>query len=87
MFNRNTSLLAGAMTREQLQAALTKAQQAYIDLTTGSHGVSFSYSQGDGTRSVSYQQSTLADLLALIQLLQAQLGITIRPRKPLRFRF
>ncbi|ALR75830.1 phage head-tail adapter protein [Escherichia coli] len=86
MFNRNTSLLAG-MSDEQLRAALAKAQQAYIDLATGSHGVSFSYSQGDGTRSVSYQQSTLADLLALIQLLQAQLGIVVRPRKPVRFRF
>ena len=87
MFNRNTSLLAGSMTDEQLRDALQKAQQAYIDLTTGSRGVSFSYSQGDGTRSVSYQQSTLADLLALIQLLQAQLGIVDRPRKPVRFRF
>ncbi|HFD8275394.1 TPA: gpW family head-tail joining protein [Raoultella ornithinolytica] len=87
MFNRNTSLLAGSMTNEQLRDALQKAQQAYIDLTTGSRGVSFSYSQGDGTRSVSYQQSSLADLLALIQLLQAQLGIVVRPRKPVRFRF
>ena len=87
MFNRNTSLLAGSMTDEQLRDALQKAQQAYIDLTTGSRGVSFSYSQGDGTRSVSYQQSPLADLLALIQLLQAQLGIVARPRKPVRFRF
>ncbi|MCW9411549.1 phage head-tail adapter protein [Klebsiella quasipneumoniae] len=87
MFNRNTSLLAGSMTDEQLRDALQKAQQAYIDLITGSRGVSFSYSQGDGTRSVSYQQSSLADLLALIQLLQAQLGIVARPRKPVRFRF
>lgn len=87
MFNRNTSLLAGGMTDEQLRDALHKAQQAYIDLTTGSRGVSFSYTQGDGTRSVSYQQSSLADLLALIQLLQAQLGIVARPRKPVRFRF
>ncbi len=46
MFNRNTSLLAGSMTDEQLRDALQKAQQAYIDLTTGSRGVSFSYSQG-----------------------------------------
>lgn len=87
MFNRNTSLLAGGMTDEQLRDALQKAQQAYIDLTTGSRGVSFAYTQGDGTRSVSYQQSSLADLLALIQLLQAQQGIVARPRKPVRFRF
>ncbi|PQQ22311.1 gpW family head-tail joining protein [Photorhabdus hindustanensis] len=87
MFNSKTSLLAGAMTREQLQDALMKAQQAYIDLASGQRGVSFSYTQGDGTRSVSYQQSSLADLMALIQLLQAQLGIVARPRKPVRFRF
>lgn len=87
MFNRKTSLLAGAMTDDQLRDALAKAQQAYIDLAAGSRGVSFSYSQGDGTRSVSYQQSTLSDLLALIQLLQAQLGIIARPRRPVRFRF
>ena len=87
MFNRNTSLLAGSMTDEQLRDALQKAQQAYIDLTTGSRGVSFSYSQGDGTRSVSYQQTTLSELLGLIQLLQAYLGIVVRPRKPVRFRF
>ena len=87
MFNRNTSLLAGAMTDDQLRDALAKAQQAYIDLATGSHGVSFSYTQGDGTRSVSYQQTTLSELLGLIQLLQAYLGIVVRPRKPVRFRF
>lgn len=46
MFNRNTSLLAGAMTDDQLRDALAKAQQAYIDLATGSHGVSFSYIGG-----------------------------------------
>ena len=86
MFNRNTSLLAG-MSDDQARAALAKAQAAYVDLATGSHGVSFSYTQGDGTRTVSYQQSSLADLLALIQLLQAQLGIVARPRKPVRFRF
>jgi len=87
MLNRNTRLLAGAMTREQLQDALTKAQQAYIDLASGSRGVSFSYTQGDGTRSVSFQQASMADLMALIQLLQAQLGIHLRPRGPMRFRF
>ncbi|MGP2911135.1 gpW family head-tail joining protein [Serratia marcescens] len=87
MFNRNTSLLAGAMTPAQLQDALAKAQQAYIDLAAGARGVSFSYTQGDGTRSVSYQQASMADLMALIQLLQAQLGIVPRPRRSMRFRF
>jgi len=87
MFNPNSSLLAGAMTRDQLQAALTSAQQAYIELSTGAKGVSFSYTQGDGTRSVSYQQTDIGQLTALIQLLQAQLGIVKRPRVTLRFRY
>jgi len=87
MFNPNSSLLAGAMTRDQLQTALTSAQQAYLELSTGAKGVSFSYTQGDGTRSVSYQQTDIGQLTALIQLIQAQLGIVKRPRVTLRFRY
>lgn len=83
---KKTTLLTG-MDREQLKGALLKAQQAYLELATGSKGVAFSYSQGDGTRSVSYQQTELAHLLALIQMLQAELGITARARRPLGFRF
>ncbi len=86
MFDRNTSLLAG-MSTEQLQAALSNAQQAYLDLSTGAKGVSFSYSQGDGNRSVSYTPTTLPNLISLIQLLQAQLGIGTRPRRAIRFRY
>jgi hypothetical protein len=47
------------MTRDQLQAALTSAQQAYIELSTGAKGVSFTYSQDDGNRSVTYQQTDI----------------------------
>ncbi|MEP8861355.1 gpW family head-tail joining protein [Enterobacter asburiae] len=54
---------------------------------TGQQGVSFSYAQGDGTRSVTYQQTSLPQLMAFIQLLQAQLGIVPRPRRPIRFRY
>jgi len=87
MFNPNSSLLAGALTPAQLQAALTTAQQAYLELAAGAKGVSFSYSQGDGNRSVSYQQTDIGQLTSLIQLLQAQLGIVTRPRRTLRFRY
>ncbi|MGE4773909.1 gpW family head-tail joining protein [Yersinia enterocolitica] len=87
MFNAKTSLLAGTMTRAQLEAALNQAQQAYIELSAGAKGVSFSYAQGDGTRSVTYQQTDLGALMGLIQLLQAQLGIVPRPRRALRPRY
>ncbi|CRE61797.1 MULTISPECIES: gpW family head-tail joining protein [Yersinia] len=87
MFHANTSLLAGAMSRAQLQEALNRAQQAYIELSTGAKGVSFSYAQGDGTRSVTYQPTDIGQLMGLIQLLQAQLGIVKHPRRALRFRY
>ncbi|WP_227720555.1 gpW family protein [Yersinia proxima] len=87
MFNAKTSLLAGAMPRAQLEAALTQAQQAYIELSSGAKGVSFSYAQGDGTRSVTYLQTDIGTLMGLIQLLQAQLGIVKRPRRAIRFRY
>ncbi|WP_416777844.1 gpW family head-tail joining protein [Xenorhabdus budapestensis] len=81
---RRTSLLTG-MSREQLHTALNAAQLAYIELSTGTKGVSFSYTQGDGTRTVSYQQTSLGDLLALIQTIQTELGITTR--RPIRVRY
>ncbi|HHH0255593.1 TPA: gpW family head-tail joining protein [Yersinia enterocolitica] len=87
MFNANTSLLAGAMSRAQLEEALNRAQQAYIELSSGAKGVSFSYAQVDGTRSVTYQQTDIGTLMGLIQLLQAQLGIVKRPRRAIRFRY
>ncbi|CAK7026295.1 gpW family head-tail joining protein [Saezia sanguinis] len=74
------------MSRQQLQELLSKAQQAYIDLMSGNKGVSFSYTQGDGTRSVTYNQASVQDLLALIQLLQVELGLAIG-RRAVRFRF
>ncbi|WGL97919.1 gpW family head-tail joining protein [Arsenophonus sp. aPb] len=83
---RKTTLLTG-MSKEQLKAALEVAQQAYLELASGNKGVSFSYSQGDGTRSVSYQKTQLSDLLALIQMIQAELGLIPRARRPVRFRF
>lgn len=75
---RKTTLLTG-MSKEQLEAALEVAQQAYLELASGNKGVSFSYSQGDGTRSVSYQKTQLSDLLALIQMIQAELGLIPEP--------
>lgn len=84
MFRPDNSVLAG-MTRAQVQDALNAAQAAYVNLMTGQQGVSFSYAQGEGTRSVTYQQTSLPQLMAFIQLLQAQLGIVTRPRRPIRF--
>lgn len=85
-FDPSRSLLAGRAT-SQLQADLAKAQQAYVDLLSGAKGESYSYTQGDGARSVTYTRGNVADLAALIQLLQAQLGIVAHPRRAIGFRY
>jgi len=82
----NSGLLAG-MSRDQLQAMLTQAQGALIELQMGKKGVSFSYSQGDGTRSVTYQPTSVADVTALIMQLQRALGIGGGRRRRVRFRY
>jgi hypothetical protein len=82
-FNPNTSILAGRPTA-QLQADLAALQQAYIDLSTGAKGESYSYTQGDGSKAVTYTRANLSQLQAAIRLIQAQLGIIPRPRRALR---
>lgn len=84
MFNPNTSIFAG-MSTAVLQQALNSAQMALIQLQSGQKGVSFSYGQGDGTKSVTYQQADIAALTALIRQLQQQLGIIPRARRSFRF--
>lgn len=86
MYDTTTSIFAG-MPTASLQTALANAQQAYLDLSTGAKGESYSYSQGDGAKSVTYTQANIGALVALIKQLQVQLGITQRGRRPVRFRF
>jgi hypothetical protein len=83
---KNTGLLAG-MSNDALRSALAQAQKAYLDISTGKQGVSFSYAQGDGSRSVTYSATNLPALANVIQSLQSQLGIVKKPRRPTRFRF
>jgi hypothetical protein len=85
-FNPSRGLLAGVQT-SALRTALANAQQAYIDLSTGAKGESYSYTQGDGSKSVTYTKANIADLAALIQTLQAQLGIVARPRRAMTMRY
>lgn len=85
-FNPNTSIFAGMQT-SALQAALASAQQAYLDLSTGAKGESYSYTQGDGARAVTYTKTNIQQLTFLIKGLQLQLGIVNQVRRPARFRF
>lgn len=86
MSESTTSILAG-MTTAQLQQALSDAQAAYIALSTGAKGESYSYSQGEGSRSVTYTRANLGQLNALIRQLQQQLGLICRARRPIGFYF
>jgi len=79
-----TSIFSG-MTPAQLQAQLAEAQAAYLRLCTGGQGVSYSYTQGDGTKSVTYTAKNMAGLVALIRQLQQALGIVCQAPAPIRF--
>ena len=83
---RTSSLLAG-MPRESLQISLTNAQKAYIQLSTGGKVENATYTQGDGSKSITYTRANIAQLANVIMMLQKQLGIDVRPRQPLRFEF
>lgn len=83
---RTSSLLAG-MPRESLQISLTNAQQAYVQLSTGGKVENATYTQGDGSKSITYTRANIAQLANVIMMLQKQLGIDVRPRQPLRFEF
>lgn len=85
-FDPTQSVLAG-LDRTTLLSWLTAAQTAYFQLQTGAKVATASYAQGDGSKSVQYTQVQMGALLAFIQLLQQQLGLVCRPRRPITFRF
>ena len=84
MLAPSSGIFAG-MTTEQLQLALANAQAAYLALSTGSKGESFSYTQGDGAKSITYTRANIAQLTATITQLQEALGLIAHARRPIRF--
>lgn len=71
--------------RETLQQWLADAQQALHDLSTGAKGESYSYTQGDGAKSVTYTRANLGELQQYILSLQYALGL--RRRRAIRASF
>lgn len=72
------------MSQQQLQTALTNAQNAYVALMSGARTVSLSYGQGDGSKSVTYDAVAggVAQLRLFIQELNRALGnLPCRPRR------
>jgi hypothetical protein len=66
------SILDG-MSVDVLQAKLSVMQQAYLDLSTGAKGESYSYTQGDGSKSVTYTRANISQLTRAILAVQIQI--------------
>jgi len=82
----DNGILAG-MPRASLQSMLTSAQQAYAEMAMGKKTVSLSYTQGDGTRSVAYQPTSMAQLTQFIMQVKRALGMPGGRRHQVRFRY
>lgn len=82
-----TSILDG-INVDALRTRLAAMQQAYLDLTTGGKVQVAAYTQGDGSKSVSYTMANIADLTQAILGVQSQIdrltGVSINRRAPLR---
>ncbi|HLN23444.1 MAG TPA: gpW family head-tail joining protein [Patescibacteria group bacterium] len=74
MVNANRTILAG-MSVGVLEAQLATMQQAYLDLSTGAKGESYSYTQGDGSKSVTYTRASLPALVQAILAVQSQIDL------------
>lgn len=72
------------LTNAQLQTRLSALQDAYFSLSTGQQVATVSYSQADGSKSVTFRATDLVRLQADIALLQKKLGIG-HGRRPIRF--
>lgn len=74
-----------------LETRLSALQQAYLDLSSGAKGETYSYAQGDGAKSVTYTRANLGDLTQAIISVQTQIdrlnGVRVNRRKPLGPRF
>lgn len=66
-----------------LRAWLAACQQAIQDLTTGGKVSTAAYTQGDGSKSVTYTQADLSALRMRAQMLAQALGL-VAPRRPMR---
>lgn len=85
-YNPSTSIFAGLDT-VTLQNWLSSAQMALVELQSGSKVVAVGYTQGDGSKNITYTRAEIGSLTMLIRQLQAQLGIICRPRRALGVRF
>lgn len=67
--------ITDGMSTADMQSRLAALQAAYFDLQAGTKIVTATYSQGDGTKSVTYQQSDMTSMYRSILMLQKALGL------------
>ncbi len=70
------------MTQAQLLALQAQAQQAYFDLMMGNKNVTLSYAQGNGTKSVTRQMTSVANIMAFQMMIAQALGQSWGRRRP-----
>lgn len=83
-----TNGILDGLSLEVLTERLTQMQLAYLDLASGAKPQVVSYSQADGSKSVSYTQADLGRLAQAIKAVQQQIdaynGLTNFRRRPMR---
>ena len=70
--------ITDGMSTADMQSRLEALQAAYFDLSAGAKIVTATYNQGDGTKSITYKPTDLADIRKAIEALQRALGIICR---------
>ena len=85
-YDPSRSILAG-IDLAVLQTRLAQMQQAYLDLSSGAKGEAYTYTQGDGSKSITYSRANIGQLIMAIRQVQAQLGIISEPRRAIGVRF
>lgn len=74
-------------TAPQIDTAIASIQKAILELGTGDKGESYAYTQGNGSKSVTYTRADMGTLRALLQeAMQARYGSAAR-RRPIGFRY
>ncbi|WP_342705155.1 gpW family protein [Burkholderia arboris] len=79
--------ITDGMSTADMQSRLAALQAAYFDLASGAKIVTATYNQGDGTKSVTYKPSDLAQIMKAIEMLQMALGLIPRYHRARRVLF
>jgi hypothetical protein len=82
-FNPATSDLAG-IPRPTLEQWLREAQTALHELSIGGKVEAAAYTQGEGSKSITFTRGDMAQLRAHIAALKAQLGVRDHSRRAIR---